>query len=54
MIKNFKPAIAAAAVSLAMLSQMAVAAEEQFFPLITVWVLMVLQGNRGFRGLSTT
>ena len=35
MIKNFKPAIAAAAVSLAMLSQMAVAAEEQFFPLIS-------------------
>ncbi|MFZ1245425.1 MAG: ABC transporter substrate-binding protein, partial [Azonexus sp.] len=35
MIKKFKPAIAAAAVSLAMLSQMVVAAEEQFFPLIS-------------------
>jgi hypothetical protein len=34
MIKKFKPALAAAAVSLAMLSQVAVAAEEQFFPLI--------------------
>ena len=30
MIKNFKPAIAAAAVTLAILSQTAVAAEEQF------------------------
>ena len=34
MIKSFKPVVAAAALSLAMLSQMAVAAEEQFFPLI--------------------
>ena len=34
MIKKFKPALAAAAVSLAMLSQVSVAAEEQFFPLI--------------------
>ena len=34
MIKKLKPALAAAAVSLALLSQMAVAAEEQFFPLI--------------------
>ena len=33
MIKKFKPALAAAAVSLAMISQMAVAAEEQYFPI---------------------
>jgi branched-chain amino acid transport system substrate-binding protein len=33
MIKNFKPALVAAAVSLAMLSQSALAAEEQFFPI---------------------
>jgi len=35
MIKSFKPAFAAAAVSLAILSQHAVAAEEQFFPMIS-------------------
>ena len=34
MIKKFKPALAAAAVTLAMLSSAAMAAEEQFFPLI--------------------
>ena len=34
MIKKFKPALAAAAVSFAMLSSAAMAAEEQFFPLI--------------------
>ncbi|MFZ1446808.1 MAG: ABC transporter substrate-binding protein [Candidatus Dechloromonas phosphoritropha] len=34
MIRNIKPALAAAALSLAMLAQPAAAAEEQFFPLI--------------------
>ena len=34
MFKSFKPMLAAAALSLAVLSQGAVAAEEQFFPLI--------------------
>ncbi len=35
MIKHFKPAVVAAAVSLAMLSQGAMAAEEQFFPMVS-------------------
>ena len=34
MIKSIKPALSVVALSLAMLSQVAVAAEEQFFPLI--------------------
>ena len=33
MIKSFKPALSAVALSLAVLSQGAVAAEEQFFPI---------------------
>jgi len=35
MIKNLKPAVAAVAVSLALLSQSAMAAEEQFFPIVS-------------------
>lgn len=35
MIKRFKPALAAAAVTMALLSQHVVAAEEQFFPVIS-------------------
>lgn len=35
MINNLKPAVAAVAVSLALLSQSAIAAEEQFFPIVS-------------------
>lgn len=49
MIRNIKPALAAAALSLAMLAQPAAAAEEQFFPLIDYRV-----GPYGSNGQSFT